>query len=225
MPKLGIVVFGCLTKDKYKQQLEDILYAWGREAINSDCLLRFYTGTIPKDCSEEIKSLSVDVKHGDEYSSAQFKQWKGLEDIFNVKCDYYYVCGSDTYLNVKNALKALEAFNKNDRLYIGDSEGCEMIFGTDYKYFSGGAGFFLTYYALEEINSEVPDFMPWWMDVSSNAPTNIHTACDLQMGIICKKLNITTTYVKYMYGVASYKDVDKKTLISCHPMTHEDMTN
>lgn len=63
------------------------------------------------------------------------------------------------------------------------------------------------------------------MDVSSSGPPNIYTACDLQLGIICKKLNITTGYVKSMYGVASYADVDKETLISCHPMSHEDMRN
>lgn len=225
MPKLGIVVFGCLTIDKYRQQIEDILYAWGNEAIQSDCLLRFYTGDIPEDISEEIKALSVDVKQGDGYQSAQFKQWKGLEDIINTQCDFYYVCGSDTYLNVKNTLKALEAFDKNSRLYLGDSQGCETIFGEKYPYFSGGAGFFLTYSALNDLVSEIPDFISWWMDVSSSGPPNIYTACDLQLGILCKKLNITTKYIKSMYGVASYKDVNKETLISCHPMSHEDMRN
>jgi len=223
--KLGVVVFGCLTIPKYRQQLEDIFATWGNTLIQAGGILRFYVGDIPENCSNEMKTICMNVMYGDTYISAMFKQWAGIEDISKYECDFYYVCGSDSFLNVRNAIKALEGLDTKERLYIGDSMGLEYIYGKEYTYFSGGAGFFLTHSAVIDITNEACNFIPWWMDVSHESPSNIHTACDLQMGILCDKLDITIIHIKHMYGVKIYTDidVDKDTLVSCHPMKHDDM--
>lgn len=238
MYPLGIIVFGCLTKDKYRQQLEDIYTTWGKDARELGCLLRFYVGDIPEDLDAGMKACCINVQQGDDYISATFKQWRGLELMADGEelCRFYYVCGSDTFLHVKNALVALSAFDYSKPLYIGGSMGIEPVEGKPTEYFSGGAGFFLTHSACNLLLDKCSEFIWWWLDVGTplvdyvdeqgvKRQKSILAASDLQLAVLANQVGLEWVRLDplCMRGVSSWNDegVDKDTLISCHPMPHE----
>jgi hypothetical protein len=238
MKPLGIVIFGCLTKDKYREQIEDCYNTWVKDAIDNDCLVRFYVDKIPSDIDPSLKNLCIDLQQGDDYISATFKQWRGFEHMVNEcdPCDFYYTCGTDTFLNVKNALKELEAFDKTEYLSIGGGYGEETVEGVSYKYFSGGGGVFLTRCALEKVLEGVPDFMAWWMSSGDRVVDCMHEgiqrkksilgASDLQLGILCKQNDIKFISLGSLKlvgdGTHNRDGVDKQSLVSCHLMKHAD---
>lgn len=238
MKPLGIVIFGCLTKDKYREQIEDCYNTWVKDAIENDCLVRFYVDTIPQDIDSSLKNFCIDLQQGDDYISATFKQWRGFEHMVNMcePCAFYYTCGTDTFLNVKNALKELEAFNKESLACIGGGYGEEIVEGVSYKYFSGGGGIFLTHCALEKVLEGLPDFMPWWMGSGDRIVECIHEgiqrkksilgASDLQLGILCKQCGIEFISISPLKiigdGTHNREGADKQTLISYHLMKHAD---
>jgi hypothetical protein len=238
MRPLGIVIFGCLTKDKYREQIEDCYKTWVKDAIENGCLVRFYVDKIPEDVDPSLKNLCVDLEQGDDYISATFKQWRGFEHMVREcePCSFYYTCGTDTFLNVKNALKELEAFDEDATLCIGGGYGEETVEGVPYKYFSGGGGIFLTRSALDKILEAVPDFMCWWMSSGDRVVDCIHEgiprrksilgASDLQLGILCKQNDIVSVSLDPLKlvgdGTHNREGVDKQTLVSCHLMKHDD---
>lgn len=238
MRSLGIVVFGCLTKPKYRQQLEDIWNTWGSQAIQKDCLLRFYVGDIPDDIPADMKAICVNVQEGDDYISATFKQWRGLQSMIDKEdiCKFYYICGSDTFLHVHNALSVLAILEHERKLYIGGGMGKEQIEDTEYLYFSGGAGYFLTYSACSSLLENIQEFMYWWMEKTNTTVETVvdgvkTTKClmgasDLQVGVLAKRVELEYIYLpaSKMVGYGLWNDVgiNKDRLISCHPMPHEE---
>lgn len=238
MRPLGIIVFGCLTKPKYKQQLEDIWNTWGAEAVRLGCILRFYVGDIPEDIAPDMQAICVNVQEGDDYISATFKQWRGLERMLDAeeRCRFYYMCGSDTFVHIVNVLSILTTFDAEKMLYIGGGTGAEIVDGTEYKYFSGGAGFFLTFSACQRLMEEFQEFIYWWMNVATPLVEyeedgkimrkSILAASDLQLGVLAKKVDLEWTYIDpmRMIGVGRWNDptINKDTLLSIHPLTHDD---
>jgi hypothetical protein len=238
MRPLGIIVFGCLTKPKYKQQLEDIWDTWGSEAVRLGCILRFYVGDIPEDIPIDMHRICINVQVGDDYISATFKQWRGLERMLDTeeRCQFYYMCGSDTFLHVKNALATLAKFDAEKSLYIGGGMGAEKVDGTEYTYFSGGAGFFLTYSACQKLMEEFQEFIWWWLDVATPLvdyeedgkllKKSILAASDLQLGVLAKKVGLEWVKIDpaLMVGVGRWDDTKlcKDLLLSIHPLSHDD---
>jgi hypothetical protein len=239
MKKLGIVIFGCLTKEKYREQVEDCFNTWVKDAIDLGCLVRFYVGTIPSDLNPALKEVCVDLEVGDDYISASLKQWRGFEHMVSTleECEFYYTCGTDTFLNVKNALNELEAFDSEKLVCIGGGYGEEPVEDVVVKYFSGGGGIFLSRKALLAILEELPDFMCVWMsnggrsvvfvnDQGNLQRKSILGACDLQLGILCSKVgveNISLGSLKLVgHGTHNTEGAEKDTLVSCHLMKHHD---
>lgn len=238
MKPLGIIVFGCLSKPKYRQQLEDIWNTWGAEAIRLGCILRFYVGDIPEDIALDMRNICINVQQGDDYISATFKQWRGMEFMVDgeERCRFYYMCGSDTFLHVPNTLAKLKEFDCELPYYIGGTTGTETVDGTEYTYFSGGAGFFLTYLACQQLMDNFQEFIYWWFEAADplveyeengqKLKKSILAASDLQLGVLAKKIGLywnglgATT----MIGVGRWDDpaIDKDILLSIHPLTHED---
>jgi hypothetical protein len=238
MYPLGIVIFGCLTKPKYREQIEDCYATWVRDALEAGCLVRFYVGDIPDDLDPTLKSICVDLQQGDDYMSATFKQWKGFEHILSMEppCDFYFTCGTDTFLNIPNTLKQLKKYNPKEPIYIGGGEGEEPVEEIRYRYFSGGAGVFLSYPALETVLEGIPDFMPWWMCVGAKLvhviedgkpiSKSILGASDLQLGILCFQTNIPKVSLGSTIlvgdGTHTREGLNKDELLSCHLMKHVD---
>jgi hypothetical protein len=238
MPKLGIVIFGCLTKPKYRQQIEDCFATWVRDAIQANCIVRFYTDSIPDDLDSHLKEYCINLNQGDNYLSATFKQWKGFEHIFESfeSCDFYYTCGTDTFLNVRNTLQVLERYDSTHPLYIGGGMGSETIGGTSYEYFSGGAGFFLSHSALQKVLDALPDFMASWFKMALEPNVCIENdkllikerrgASDLQAGILCKQEHIEFVclgaHLLVGDGTHNREGIEKDQILSCHYMLHTD---
>jgi len=238
MRPLGIIVFGCLIKPKYRQQLEDIWATWGSEAIRLGCVLRFYVGDIPDDISADMRAICINVQEGDDYISATFKQWRGMEFMVDgeERCQWYYICGSDTFLHVPNVLAELKQHDHEQAYYMGGSMGAEFVDGSKYEYFSGGAGFFLTYSACQKLMEEFQEFIYWWLDIASPLieyeengkilKKSILAASDLQLGVLAKKVGLEWVYLNpaSMIGVGRWDDpaLDKNRLLSIHPLLHDD---
>ena len=238
MRPLGIVVFGCLSKPKYRQQLEDIWATWGREAIRLGCILRFYVGDIPEDIAPDMRSICINVQEGDDYISATFKQWRGMEFMVDgeERCRFYYICGSDTFLHVPNALAALQDLDAEKSLYVGGGMGTEKVDGTDYSYFSGGAGYFLTFSACQQMMEQFQEFIWWWLEVANVVVDHfedgkpmkkcILAASDVQLGVLAKQVGVEWVHIQpeKMIGVGRWDAPDtlKDTLLSIHPLTHDD---
>ena len=225
MPEVGFIIFGCLTIPKYKEQVQD--------ALKSDCLVRFYVGDIPDDLEPVLKDLCMNVNEGDSYLSAMFKQWRGFEDMSLEPCKWYMTCGTDTFVNVKNALALLNNYDYKRELVIGGGKGSEIIDDSPVEYFTGGAGIFLTSSVLKNILPNIPDFIPWWM--SQTLVPNVTTiedkievkyitaACDLQLCYLCKGME-QISLPELLWGDRTYlgEGVNKDTLVTCHHMKHDD---
>jgi hypothetical protein len=238
MSYLGIIIFGCLTIPKYKQQVIDCYATWVKDALNAGCLVRFYVGDIPDDISPELKALCINLEQGDDYLSATFKQWRGFEHMVESfeACDWYTTCGTDTFYNISNILQELQTFDSSKPYYIGGGMGKEPVDGKYYTYYSGGAGIFLSKPALVSILEEIPDFMPWWFQVACRIlmpnetgeenPKSILGASDLQIGILCHKLSIQFCSLgsDRLVGISNHNGpgLEKEKLLSCHLMTHDD---
>lgn len=241
MKHLGIVIFACLTKEKYRQQAEDCFATWVQDALAANCVVRFYCNDIPEDLAEEMKALCVNVEFGDSYYSAHFKQWRGLEHMaFELEpCAWYFTCGTDTFLHVAEALKMLELYTTepNGMRCIGGGKGCEEVNGESVEYFSGGAGIFLSGAAIEAISEILPEFMYTWLQtemVYRTTPYKDNLVCtktlfgasDLQAGVLCKRLGIEEISVgnERMNGDAKFADLADRirTMISFHNLQHED---
>jgi hypothetical protein len=241
MPTLGIVIFGCLTKPKYREQAEDCYATWVRDAVEAGCIVRFYVGDIPEDLDPGLKSICIDLQQGDDYMSATFKQWKGFEHILSTEapCDFYFTCGTDTFLHIPNTINKLLNYNPKDPYYIGFGECEEPVEDIRYRYFSGGDGIFLTHPALEKVMDQVPDFMPWWIQVGAKPVYYIENgiqlskcilgASDLQLGILCHKTNIPKSYLvsPIYYGSENktYEDMNKGDCLTGHLLKHTDFYN
>lgn len=236
---LGIVIFACLTKQKYRQQVEDCYATWVQDALQAGCVVRFYCEEIPADLSEGLKALCENVQFGDGYHSALFKQWRGLENMFYSlePCEWYFTCGTDTFLNVSEGLKMLAEYSGlNKSLCIGGNEGCETVAGTSYKYFSGGAGIFMNASAVDAMCDKLPEFMQWWVyngvviqeEVKDDCVirTNVFGASDMQIGILCKWLDIQeiSVGIEKMNGSDSFKEAGQRivSMISIHNLQHDD---
>ncbi len=240
MPRVGFIVFGCLTKPKYKQQVLDCWNTWGTDALDRDCPVWFYTGKVPsEDLPSELASRCIDCGYDDSYFSATFKQWVGLDDSINREnsCDFYFLCGTDTYVRIPELLERLRTVDATHELQLGGSFNYTAYKGVQQTYFSGGAGILLTRPAALKLQPQIEGFLQEWMDTAHEPVrvehpngtvwvVNILFACDAGLGILCNRLGIQSVQLGdwLMYGAGNYMSpiLEPHSWISCHLMTHED---
>lgn len=236
---IGFVVFGCLTVPKYKEQVIDCWKTWAQDAIDAGCLVRFYVGEIPDDIDPALREVCVNIDQGDSYMSATFKQWRGLEHMVTTlpPCKLYFTAGTDTFVNIDGAMELVETYKNFPLVVIGGGKGCEEVEGHRIDYFTGGAGIFISQMALLLILDDLPEFMPRWISSTMEPKGNYITptcieykvllaASDLQLGCLCHQ-HPQIEWISLpdrMWGDRTYKGegVDRKTLISCHHMKHDD---
>lgn len=240
MPRVGFIVFGCLTKPKYKQQVLDCWNTWVQDALELSCPVWFYTGKVPtEELPHELVPRCVDCGYDDSYFSATFKQWLGLDDSINREpdCDFYFLCGTDTYVRIPELLHTLRTQDATQELQLGGSSNYTAYQGVQQTYFSGGAGILLTRPAALKIQPNIEAFLEEWLDTAHEPVrvehpdgtvwvANILFACDSALGVLCTRLGIKSVELGdwLMYGAGNYKSsilVPNK-WISCHLMTHED---
>jgi hypothetical protein len=239
MPRVGFVIFGCLTLPKYYQQVLDCWSTWCADALKHDCPVYFYTGpTEVEGIPEDLKARCIDCEYGDSYFSATYKQWIGLDHITTKEpdCDFYFLCGTDTYIRIPELLRRLETIDPKQPLQIGGGLMPTAFKETRYSYFSGGAGILLSRAASLIIQPVILSFLEEWLDTAWEPvriehsdgtvwEANILFACDAALGVLCVRLEIPNIELgdSIMYGAGNHQSeiLDKVNWISCHLMTHD----
>jgi hypothetical protein len=240
MPRVGFIVFGCLTKPKYKQQLIDCWNTWASDALEYGCSVWFYTGHVtPEDLPQGMATKCIDCGYDDSYFSATFKQWVGLDDsiIRDPECDFYFLCGTDTYVRIPELLQKLRTIDATQELQLGGSFNRTAYKGIQQTYFSGGAGILLTRPAALKLQPHIESFLQEWIDTAHEPVPVEHPdgtvwaatilfACDVGLGVLCNRLEIKSVELGdwLMYGAGNHKSsiLEPNRWISCHLMSHED---
>lgn len=235
MKQVGCVIFGCLTKPKYRLQVEDSYQTWCKDASEAGWLVRFYVDEIPDDLEEGLKALCVNLQCGDSYMSATWKQWRGLDHMRTEcePCSFYFTAGTDTFLHVRACVRFLNTLDSSDMLYIGGGMGREEILGEAYDYYSGAA-IFMSAPLVESVLADVPVCMATWIDLKEycRAPTildgkpvvkELVNACDLMLGVIVSHHTVDWVTNPLLSGGTHHAlGVNKDELLSTHLMKHED---
>jgi hypothetical protein len=139
---LFILVFGCVSIPKYKQQILSINRTWGQRAEKLGVRVLYFLGEVPSDLIGPQYIYLKNVK--DDYMSASYKQNLGFKYI-RENYDPYFVfcCGGDTYVNIDRLLEVLSHFDYTEKLYIGGHSDFREVNHTPVVYHSGG-GFVLS---------------------------------------------------------------------------------
>lgn len=240
-------IFACDTIKRYKDEIHKIEETWGKEAegfgsgfgsgSGSGKLLFFLGEHGPLVGDNYIHLENV----GDDYLSAADKQYLGIKYVYeHYDFRYLYVCGTDTFVLVKNLTEFMRSqqFNEDDAIIIGGHGDTRTICDTHVHFFSGGAGFILTKKTVELLHPRLALMQSEWLDlcVANNYITYI-PACDVSICYFLKSLNARFVNVQNRFFNCNYigynntptglykcctQTVDTKTMIACHNMSPSD---
>ena len=232
---LIIVVFGSDTIKKYRDQILKIKETFEKTINNFETVeILYFLGNYNYN-SLANKNLIHIQDLEDDYISASYKQWFGLNYVhknFNTK---FVMCiGTDTFLNIPKLINFLKQFDPNENLYIG-GHGCHReILNKKIYFHSGGPGFILSRSCLNKIHpviSNVDDFMNLWKSVCNRSNhQDLITACDVAAGYLVQMSDIHSTIKKEKgFYHCNYKGypchINKfiyRDIISCHNMSLDD---
>ena len=230
---------------RYKDEIHKIEETWGKEAegfgkeaegfgkeaAGFGKLLFFLGEHAPLVGDNYIHLENV----GDDYLSAADKQYLGIKYVYeHYDFRYLYVCGTDTFVLVKNLTEFMRSqqFNEDDASVMGGHGDnrtiCERI------------NTFLPE-ALELLHPRLELMQSEWLDlcVANNYITYI-PACDLSICYFLKSLNARFVNVQNRFFNCNYigynntptglykcctQTVDIKTMIACHNMSPSDFDN
>lgn len=171
-------VFGCPTIQKYKEEINKISTTWCNSAKLEGYKVLFFFG-------QEMTSLIGDdciyLKNVDnDYFSASHKQNLGLKYILeHFTFNYVYVCGTDTFVNIKFLKHYLTKFESKDKLCIGGHGDYRVVQQKQVYYHSGGPGFIISYNAIREIEHLLNVMVDLWISIVQTQ--SLYSACDLAL--------------------------------------------
>jgi hypothetical protein len=195
--KLAICVFGCVTKEKYSQQVDKIIETWGVDADNNSVPILFILGEEKNDKYVGDKFIYLNGIDND-LRSASYKQWLGLKFIYeNYDPEFVICCGTDTFVNIPKLLKFLEKHDSTDKLYIGGKGMTVPINGKAYYFHSGGPGFVISKKLLEVLYPMLHNIMEIWLAIVNtesvrNTGCNFDGSCDIGMAYFASENGATT---------------------------------
>ena len=252
MVNIIICVFGCVTVEKYKLQVQKINETWGARAKKyNNIKIRFFLGEekVNEFTGEEYVYLP-DVKN--DYISASFKQNLGLKYIYdNYKdIDFVFVCGTDTYVNVDKLNEFLQDYNPKDKLYIGGHTSEEKINKKmTLKFHLGGAGFILSKKSLSILSPLFGKMVEDWIKICEITKNEkLKYGCDVCIAYYTRILNIQMVTFHDRFYECNYRGlmdvshingffsvfnccsehIQWKDIITCHNMSlrdFDDFTN
>jgi len=234
--KLIFDIFGCATVDKYKQEILKINETWGKTADELGVKILFFLGEEKTDLIDDSKYIylnNIDNTH----SSAAHKQYLGLKYIHdNYDADFIFICGTDTYPNIKKLLLYLTQFDSNEKLYIGSDDGYRDIGISNIRFHTGG-GFLISKGILNELYPLLDNLQNEWTNICNNNECSyLIDACDVSIAFFISKLNDVKLIDKEnsFYG-CNYKGLANNNtleccsnkikineILSCHHMTLSD---
>jgi hypothetical protein len=231
---LILCIFGCATKQVYKNQILKIEETFGKLMDSSfpQCKRFYFLEESQVFQGEQFIHLPG-VK--DDYLSASFKQWYGLDYIYRNYNPKFIMCiGTDTYVHLPNLLDLLSKFDPTEPLYIG-GHGCfRTLVHQSYYFHSGGSGFILSYASLQSLYPRLKNISrlhrQWEMICKRSRRLDLIPACDVAIAyFLANYTNTKTVKVDGFWG-CNYKgipchvneNIDPFQIISCHNMSLED---
>jgi hypothetical protein len=227
-------VFGCVSKEYYSKQVQDINNTWGKLAktINNVKLLYFFGENVNNNFISENYVYLDNI--GDDMMSASFKQWFGLKHIYeNFKTKFIFVCGTDTFVNIYKLLNIIKDLDYKEKLYIGGHGDTRKIENQDIYFHSGGAGFLISHASLRALYPLLPIIHDSWLDICKKINRlDLQIACDVSIAYYLKKLDCKTIIIdKCKFRSCNYLGFpchinfgreNIKDIIVCHYMSSSD---
>ena len=239
---LIIVVFGCDSIIKYKNQILKIKETY-EKTINKykNIKILYFLG------DKSSKSLEgenlIHIKNlKDDYFSASYKQWFGLNYVkknFNTK---FVMCiGTDTFINIPKLMKFLKNYDPEENLYIGGTCAVcrpnRIINNRNIYFHSGGPGVILSKSCLNKIYpkiSNVDKYLKEWTDMCKKTKKNrLIAACDVAIAYLIHMPDINSKIIKvngffhcnYVGYPCCRNKFPYEAVISCHYMSLKDFDN
>ncbi len=249
-------VFACDTIEQYRNEILKVKETWGKDpkALKSplEPTVKEPKPT-EKDQSESYKVLfflgetgpfiGEDYIHlenvDNDYMSASYKQYGGLEYIYNnYDFNYIFICGTDTYVCVERLIEYINSnpqITPNKPLVFGGHGDTRNICKESVYFFSGGAGIVLTKKTMEIIYPELKTMHEEWLWIcGENGYITYAPACDLALCYFLKRNQIVFMNVANRFFNCNYMGcynnrgtyisccesiINHKTIVSCHNMT------
>lgn len=230
--RLAICIFACLVNQTYLYQAVTLYESWVQTALRHGAVVRFFVGQVPRDnlnIPQGLIDLCVELpQFGDGYESSTGKHWQGLRYLYeNYPSEFYYTCGTDTFLNYHNAIELLLGYEPLLPLYIG-GHGCKRdIFDHVYRFHSGGPGYFYSHTAMKCIVDHWDEYV---VNLFYTTKHDMLKYCDVQAGYIAEKLGLHFEHVEGKFWHCNLNghpchpgQVCKDTLVACHLMSNHDI--
>jgi hypothetical protein len=233
--KLVICIYACPTIPKYKKQIEKVTQTWGKIAKSFGIEVLFFLG------EEESEFVGPEFVYlpgvKNDYKSASFKQNLGLKYIHdNYNAEFVLVCGTDTYVNIRNIMLFLKEFTGVEKSYIGGHDEIRVMNGHQFVFHDGGAGFIITGTLLADLYPQLTTMYENWSVICmKNGMPDLADCCDVclpffiyQCVVDYKIYTIYDGFYRCNYkGLVHGKEcctrkMDVRKIITCHFMSLED---
>ena len=235
---LIILVFACYTKEKYKEEINNINNTWGKKCENySNIKLLYFVGE--EHNSDFYNSNNIEYINlpgvKDDCLSASYKQFLGMKYISeNYNTKFIFCCGTDTYVNIPKLLLYVNNFDYEECLYIG-GHGCNRQIGEKNYYFHSGAGFIITQNTLKKIYHLLEFIMIDWSNICNVYNVQyLIVACDVAISYYLQQPEYNIKIVindlsffacNYLGNPCHCNQVNMRDIISCHLMKPHDFYN
>uniref|UniRef100_A0A6C0AQ81 Fringe-like glycosyltransferase domain-containing protein n=1 Tax=viral metagenome TaxID=1070528 RepID=A0A6C0AQ81_9ZZZZ len=229
MSKLIIGVYGCVTIDKYRDQIKKINETWAN--YDSSIKILFFLGEELHNDFSGTNYIYLPTVQND-YLSASYKQNLGLKYIYDhYTTDFVLMCGTDTFINIPKLLLFIKQYNPKENLYIGGHGDYRNIDNTPYYFHSGGPGFIITQKSLEMIYPFLDTMVEQWTSLCKTQQNNLGPACDVAIGYYLQKYTdvklFKTNHNLFIHcnykGIPCHQNnIDINKIISCHNMKLND---
>lgn len=216
--KLCILVFGCVTVEKYKNETDGILQTWGKMCDLNNVPYHIFVGKNIDEYKDNKHIVSLEDKGvKDDYLSASYKHYIGMQWLLSrYDPDFMCIVGNDTWVSSDNMLKFLNNFLPENPVFIGNGIWTSNIYGHTFVMHPGGAGYVLSKKALEMIKPYLYKFQDNWVNIMRNHKQYL-PACDVSLSLICYILQIPIIKESRMYeNIRDATDFDN--ILTAHNM-------
>jgi len=141
---------------------------------------------------------------GEDYNSCFLKQQLGLKYIYekNDELDWYCMVGCDTILYKNNIIEELNKFNRDEDLFLGQSNNHLIVNNTNILAVAGGGGFFISNSLMRKIYPKILEFNDTWKNLSdSNKLPVPYAIADIAIAYMIKLyFNIDSIHISGMFS-------------------------
>lgn len=151
----------------------------------------------------ELKAISLGPDVGEDYQSANKKQFYGLKAVFDrhPEAAWFFITGCDAFLFPENLLPLLSTYDPEQDWFIGGHCGQVLVNGESLVYPGGGPGFALSRALTRKLLPHVEAIVQEW----EGSQTVLKPSCDVALAYYLRKLfGISVTFVEGFYHCPPY---------------------